>query len=351
MKIDNKYSNASKILIYLYLSGEVRYEHIKKIIQNSGVLKTEINRLKKRGYIEKRKPEFGSSIYLTEDGIRYVEEKFDLYSANSPVGELRYSVVKKVRMTSRQLRGMNIIAFGNTQIEVAEKIPTLNEPRNESIYIDTFRLKKELGQEVKQARVNGVCITKDEVYKIYGVDGQFKMLKPIEQRFIDRLKNKKMDGNPAQRTINEIVLSSNEKTLKAIMSTTREKSDEKSSLYYINSKDTHKYYVPFKTSEFQLKIATSKENRNKILNALNSELNSDMKTNWFGVVDNQFYMNLIDLNMGNIKKVMECNKHSPERIVTIVCLEEQKEMLDQIFEKENSYILLDRKQVEDIIEK
>lgn len=314
-----------KVIMCLSIYEEVNQEDLKCIIPKEKLSK-HINRLQTRGLIKKRKVKNIKTLSLTLDGVnhltRYDSFWYDTYKLDAPLEQR-----DEYRMTyQRRVRSQLAFIVGNIKADMFTKI---EESINTPIYLDSYSVKKQLGEEIKGSRATGFCITPEETFITYATEGGFAVIPPVEDKLKNRLKNL-LPQTSARDEMKEIVITTNIESIKNILKPTRYV-NKLMQTYTATMTEREKYFVPIEYARLQIPLITHKKLRDEFINRKLSEVIGSKVNNreCINYSEDRKIVSLLDLNLGLISYTRAMSTGGQN--ITAVVLDKYQPFFDKLF--------------------
>jgi hypothetical protein len=337
MNLKNIANKKERILSALWLGGEVNVKDLKYIVEGS-YLPNLLNRLEKEKLIRRKKYRNVKVAYLTDEGIDYVCLHYYLYNKDSPVENLYERSIKNEEVMRKEKRAKAYIAFSFAGVKILQTIPDISTKTQEQMYIDSYKLKKKLGDEVRGSRITGIYFTPDEVYRVFSTEGNFIISPPVEKRVITRLRTKIMENNETKKKIKDIVLCSNIEQISMLINE-KNVTISGGSMYKIYTNERNQYYVPLCDAAEQIQLISNIKNRDvEINNILSRNVGNEISNRKLIEYENGYIVNILDLNLGIIQTVFEMSRKGKN--ITVICRQKYITFFNNLFQQKVEFITI-----------
>ena len=317
-----------------------------------------IRQLKYRGYINLKKDDNLKLLSITEKGLKRLEgmsnDYHHVYGLDMPLEDRAYNRKLYQRHVRGQLAfiegGVNATRFNS--IELGDKEP---------VYLDMFRIKKKLGDEVKGSAVTGLLLTPDESYVVYCSEGGFVKIEETEKKLKTRLEKRVLPQSLQRSELKDIVICPSISDINGLLFN-RSQVNKQLSNYIAKETDRNKFLMTMEEPDVQALLLTNKEFRDDYINAQlydalieSSKEDESLKKTLIGLkrisnrefidCDNGKVVSLLDLNLGLIKKAKIYAMEG--QAITLIVLDKYKTYFEDYFK--NSDVAFVSISKEDII--
>lgn len=349
MILRNITNQKERILTALWIGGEVNPKELETIITKK-YLPNLLYRLETEGLIKRKRYKGLRTVRLSDKGIEFVCKNYRLFANDSPSGNLYDRTVGKDEVVKKQRKARALISFSGSGIEVTNDASRLMTETTQPVYVDAGEIKRNLGPEVQGSRISGIYLTENETFRVYASDGLFQIFETTEDRIITRLKNMLMRNNDAAKLINDMVICNTIEDMLPFVNVNRQIGRNGAKLYSVSKGEENKYFIPADNCKIQLDIISDEAIRDKVINeVLSNSLGTEVTNRELTVFNDGYIISLLDLNMGNIKMVMEYMTLKNAKPVTVVWLDEYEDVFEIIFKNRVSHVGVSRGQIEEII--
>lgn len=312
-----------------------------------------IRQLKHRGYINVKKDDNIKLLSITDKGLKRLENIYNdlqyTYGLNIELTENRAYSRKKYQ---EHVRGQLAFIEGGVN---AKRNATIADGDREPTYIDMHKIKKELGEEVRGSRVTGLLLTPEESYMVYCSEGGFLKIEVTERQIKKRLISRLFPQSRERSELKDIVLCPSLKNINGLLFN-RVQVNKKSTNYIARETDRNKYLMTMEEPELQTFLLTHKKFRDETLNEELFESLADalpgvkrISNREFTDYDNGKVVNLLDLNLGLIKKAK--NYCMEGQMIALIILSEYEEFFENYFaDSDVVFIKIPKKQIMNLYE-
>jgi DNA-binding MarR family transcriptional regulator len=330
-KISDLKGISERVLTVLNLYELVNIQDFAAVLKNNDV-SNNIRQLKYRGYINLKKDEGLKLLSITEKGLKRLEtmpnDMHHIYSMDMPLEDRAYNR----KLYQRHVRGQLAFIEGGVN---ATKYNSIEMGEKESVYLDIYQIKKEIGEEIKGSTATGLLLTPEESYVVYCSEGGFVKVESTEKLLKTRLKNILLPQSKSRSELKDIVICPSIKDINGLLFN-RAQVNKQLSNYIARETDRNKYLMTMEYPEVQATLLTNKKFRDEILNTMLFNSLRDtlpglkrISNREFTDYENGKVVNLLDLNLGLIKKAK--NYAMEGQLITLIILSEYKEFFEEYF--------------------
>ena len=253
-----------QILTAINLCEVVNTDDLKALFPKNDI-SNNIRQLKYRGLVNTGMMDDIKYVEITEKGKKKVEKYGNAMERVYGFEDIPYlsSSHKKIR---HQRHSKAMLAFIESGIK-SNKYLTLQDGENEAVYIDGYTIKKELGEEVKGARVTGVLLTPTETFTVYSCENRgFAIISQTEKSYKQRLITH--TPNTKERSyVKDIVVATSINVINNFLFNKKTLRENLRNYTADNSKKDQ-FLVPMENFEFQIKFLADGKMRNETLNKI-----------------------------------------------------------------------------------
>jgi len=361
-EILNEKKKINRLLVAFWLGHYLEKNTISLIVGSKGYADSLINRLKEKKIVEKVTKNGRAYYRLTQNqGELELRVRMNLATIDGPL--VRGKKLNKTSYVTRYAkRSRSFVTFNylgmETFVDFQPTLETIDMYLDKLVmYIDSSQIKEELGEETRGARLTGVIINKDDLYRVYAENSIFFYSETTEDRFINRVKSSTHIANDTKPT--DIVLTESFANLKKFFADIHGFTGQNGQTVYKINGTRNKYLFDMKNIAIQLDLMVNGK-INKVNKGIGNILQCEVSHEKFTTYKDSNIINGILPNLGLLKFVYNsCRKRTNNNLFnqqgerdkyTIVCLKTQEEYYKDAFKGKVDLITLTNDDINNLME-